>query len=348
VVITPSNAHLIQRIAQFKARGEVVWLPDQTIIAVVGRKHIEFFDTRSLAPLPQQSWLWEKEIHLIATCPFSEQIVVVPWREYDIHLYDLAGSERMMLRHHDERNPIRGLTLSPYGTWLVSRGVIHSILWHMPTGKPVGQLPTQHQYAFSPDEKQLAGMGNGDLWLMDVATEQAEILFHYDILRAMKLVFSDTFIAACGDGYAPRLASAAATNNRDAIVNADLMQAYHEWQGDIEAFHQTFAKFSQSPVRLWNVKNRTELALDCTLGQEAWTLAFNPAGDLLVAGAGDSWSARNPLQVWNPHTQESIALLRDANQKTAANPPRHLSFSPDGTLLACDGGLSSQIELWGL
>lgn len=350
-VITTQNASNLKRLAQFGARGKIVWHPKQPLMAVIGNA-TRFFDTRSLTELPQQ-WGWEKHVREVGASSQGNQIAVTFLHDPDIYLYELTtGHKQATLHYHDWRNAVKRLVFSPQGNWLVSEAGIHSALWHVSSGDLIGELPGWHKYAFSRDERKLVGAGYGKVWQMDLATATTEVRLQYDVFRIMDLVFSpdNATVAACGDAYAPRLVSDAACNNPDAIVSPELMQMYRDWQGGTATmeFHQTLSQFNGAPVRLWNLANGREITPESAIGSDAWTVAFSPDGTLVVAGAGDSWSARNPLQLWNSQTQEPLALLRDTNQRTAANPPRNLSFSPDGTLLVCDGGLSAQLELWGV
>jgi WD40 repeat protein len=350
-VITPQNAPYLKRLAQFGVRGQIAWHPEQPLMAVIG-KTTRFFDTRSLTELPHQ-WSWDEQVREVGASRLGNQIAVIFSHDHNIYLYELTtGREQATLHYHDGRNAVKRLVFSPQGNWLVSEAGIHSALWHIPSGDLIGELPCWHKYAFSRDDLKLVGAGYGKVWQMDLRTAKMEVRLHYDVFRVMDLVFSpdNITVAACGDAYAPSLVFDAACNNPDAIVNPELMQMYREWKGGTATmeFHQTLSEFNGAPVRLWNLANGRAITLESAIGTDSWTVAFSPDGTLVAAGAGDSWSARNPLQLWNSQTQEPLALLRDTNQRTAANPPRNLSFSPDGTLLACDGGLSPQIELWGV
>jgi hypothetical protein len=107
------------------------------------------------------------------------------------------------------------------------------------------------------------------------------------------------------------------------------------------------SQFNSAPVRLWKLEEGAEIKLYNDLGVEAWTVAFSRMArwsPLKQAIRGE----RNPRQFWNSQIQETLALQRAANHRTAPNPPRQLSFSSDGALLVCDNGLASQFELWGV
>ena len=87
-------------------------------------------------------------------------------------------------------------------------------------------------------------------------------------------------------------------------------------------------------VRLWNVKNRKQIAVSQNHIASINSVALSPDGALLASGHHDGG-----VRLWDMQTQKQLATLED--HKAAV---RSVAFSPDGTLLA--SGERDSARLW--
>ena len=88
-------------------------------------------------------------------------------------------------------------------------------------------------------------------------------------------------------------------------------------------------------IKLWDVRERRELATLKGHTDSAYSVVFSPDGRLLASGSRDK-----TVKLWDAHERRELTML-----KGHTNAVNSVAFSPDGCLLA-SGSMDKTVKLW--
>ncbi|MFW5764215.1 MAG: protein kinase domain-containing protein [Coleofasciculus sp.] len=202
-----------------------------------------------------------------------------------------------------------------------------TLIWHLPTGRPIRQLNTKFVSAsvdISPDSQILALGGNrGQIELWDVQTgEQTSVLSgHARWFKLLPTISALVYVAI--------------TDNTPSLLNR---QDSQENRGVPQQSAWLLASASRDKtVRLWDLK--TGELLSKLTGHAGWvySIAVSPDGQTLVSGSADK-----TVKIWHRETGELVRTLSQFEK-----PVYSVTISPDGQTLIAGSG-DPALTIWNL
>jgi WD40 repeat protein len=274
--------------------------------------------------------------------PDGQSLASTDHAEGAVRLWHLDGRPPAVLPGRFLYNS--GLTFSPDGQVLGCCGEGDTVcLWDATTGAPWHVLRhhsgRSESIAFSPDGKQLVGASSdGNLTVWDVATGKRRLTWKAHSAQATVAFSPDGKYIASGGDYPDNRVCLwdAATGGEKAALPGHKNRVYRvvfSRDGTL----LLSASWDQT-ARLWEVGTGHLRAVLQGHRGRVFDAAFHPTKAQVVTRADDQ-----TLRLWDVQTGELLAVLGG----TSALVERCLTFSPDGTRLACaDDG--KMVRLWDL
>ena len=362
--------------------NRIAYSPDGDLLAISGSQGFFLYEPETLAQVAHLAG----EVGIIRTIAFSPGGTLLASGEEDsnIRLWNIATHEQIhAFTAHNLR--INSVDFSPDGPFLASASSDGTVrVWNIEKKRQVASLDTQKvaehiptQVIFSPNGNLVAiAVLNGQLILWDFQTQK--------IRRQIDHQLSFPEIALSLDGK--MLLSVASTDNRGDLKFWDvgtgkLLALQNNTENRRLTAHPnrnivaSFNWWHPTPVRIWDVGQKTELAQLPVKGN-VLSVAFNPVSDQLALTAGGT-----TIQIWDIATQKLVRKKEthtgwiashaiSPNGETLATShsdytvrlwdiergvervrlighttvPRVLVFSPDGAMLA--SGKSRTVHIW--
>ena len=283
-----------------------------------------------------------------------------------------TGELLMTLIGHDEFESINSIVFSPDGKIIASASDDKTVrLWNSHTGLLFQTLKhTAHvrDVVFSADGKTLISAGADGIRIWNSNTAE---LINFIEIPAVSVVFSPdgrTFVSGSSDGirvwdvdtkellktidgYSDKISGVVYSPDGSTIVSGNHNRTIRLWDANTGRIIKTLSGHTDvvtsvvySPdgntiasgsyddtIRLWDAHtyayrktvNRHKVSVSC--------LDFNPNGNTIVCGGGKE------IQIFDVHAGEHLKSLTDYTES--------LTFSPDGNMIASDGGIEG-IIIW--
>ena len=321
--------------------GEIAYSPDGELLAITERRGFLLYDPETLTQVAHLGG----EFGALWTITFSPDgtLLASAGGDSNIRLWNIATQEQIhAFTAHN--SAVRSIDFGPDGTFLASASYDGTVrVWNLEKKRQVAALDikklTEHnptQVIFSPNGNLVAiAVLNGQLILWDFQTKQ--------ILRQIDHELSFPEIALSLDGKT--LLSIASTDNRGDLKFWDVetgkqLAIQQNTQNQALITHPnrnivaSFNWWHPTPVRLWDMNQKTELAQLPVKGN-VYSVAFNPVTDqfaLVTSGT--------TIQIWDIATQK---LVR--KKETHTGGIVSLTISPNGETFATSHGDYS-VRLW--
>ena len=362
--------------------GRIAYSPDGELLAITERRGFLLYDPETLTQVAHLAG----EFGALWTITFSPDgtLLASAGGDSNIRLWNIATQEQIhAFTAHN--SAVRSIDFGPDGTFLASASYDGTVrVWNIEKKRQVAALDiqklTEHnptQVIFSPNGSLVAiSVHNGQLILWDFQTQK--------ILRQIDHQLSFPEIALSLDGKT--LLSIASTDNRGDLKFWDVetgkqIALQNNTQNRVLTTHPnrnivaSFNWWHPTPVRLWDVSLKTELA-QLPVEGNVYSVAFDPVSDQFALITGGT-----TIQIWDIATQKLVrkkethtggisSLTLSPNGETFATShgdysvrlwdiergverirlighttvPRVLVFSPDGAMLA--SGKSRTVHIW--
>ena len=325
----------------YGAIGQIAYSPDGELLAITESEGFLLYDPETLTQVAHLAG----EFGAISAIVFSPDgtLLASGGRDTNIRLWNIATQEQIhAFTAHN--SAVRSINFGPDGTFLASASYDGTVrVWNLEKKRQVAALDikklTEHnptQVIFSPNGSLVAiAAHNGKLILWDFQTKQ--------ILRQIDHQLSFPEIALSLDGKT--LLSIASADNRGDLKFWDIetgkqiaIQKNTQNQALITHPHRnivaSFSWWHPTPVRLWDVNQKTELAQFPVEGN-VYSVAFDPVTDqfaLITSGT--------TIQIWDIATQK---LVREKETHTGGI--SSLTISPNGDTFAT-GHSDYSVRLW--
>ena len=321
--------------------GEIAYSPDGELLAITERRGFLLYDPETLTQVAHLGG----EFGALWTITFSPDgtLLASAGGDSNIRLWNIAAQEQIhAFTAHN--SAVRSIDFGPDGTFLASASYDGTVrVWNLEKKRQVAALDIQklterdpRQVIFSPNGSLVAiSVHNGQLILWDFQTQK--------ILRQIDHQLSFPEIALSLDGKT--LLSIASTDNRGDLKFWDVetgkqIALQNNTQNRVLTTHPnrnivaSFNWWHPTPVRLWDVSLKTELAQFPVEGN-VYSVAFNPITDQFALITGGT-----TIQIWDIATQK---LVREKETHTGGI--SSLTISPNGDTFATSHGDYS-VRLW--
>ena len=287
--------------------GEIAYSPDGELLAITERRGFLLYDPETLTQVAHLGG----EFGALWTITFSPDgtLLASAGGDSNIRLWNIATQEQIhAFTAHN--SAVRSIDFGPDGTFLASASYDGTVrVWNLEKKRQVAALDikklTEHnptQVIFSPNGNLVAiAVLNGQLILWDFQTKQ--------ILRQIDHELSFPEIALSLDGKT--LLSIASTDNRGDLKFWDVetgkqIAIQQNTQNQALITHPnrnivaSFNWWHPTPVRLWDMNQKTELAQLPVKGN-VYSVAFDPVNDQFALIAGST-----TIQIWDIATQKLV------------------------------------------
>ena len=321
--------------------GEIAYSPDGELLAITERRGFLLYDPETLTQVAHLGG----EFGALWTITFSPDgtLLASAGGDSNIRLWNIATQEQIhAFTAHN--SAVRSIDFGPDGTFLASASYDGTVrVWNLEKKRQVAALDikklTEHnptQVIFSPNGSLVAiAVYNGQLILWDFQTQK--------ILRQIDHQLSFPEIALSLDGKT--LLSIASTDNRGDLKFWDVetgkqIAIQQNTQNRVLTTHPnrnivaSFNWWHPTPVRLWDVSLKTELA-QLPVEGNVYSVAFDPVSDQFALITGGT-----TIQIWDIATQK---LVRE--KETHIGGISSLTISPNGDTFATSHSDYS-VRLW--
>ena len=325
----------------YGAIGQIAYSPDGELLAITESEGFLLYHPETLTQVAHLAG----EFGAIWAIVFSPDgtLLASAGRDSNIRLWNIATQEQIhAFTAHN--SAVRSIDFSSDGTFLTSASYDGTVrVWNLEKKRQVAALDikklTEHnptQVIFSPNGSLVAiAVYNGQLILWDFQTQK--------ILRQIDHQLSFPEIALSLDGKT--LLSIAPADNRGDLKFWDIetgkqiaLQKNTQNQALITHPHRnlvaSFSWWHPTPVRLWDVNQKTELA-QLPVEGNVYSVAFDPVTDQFALITGGT-----TIQIWDITTQK---LVREKETHTGGI--SSLTLSPNGDTFATSHGDYS-VRLW--
>ncbi len=323
----------------------LAFTPDGTFIVSAGDdKVIRVWDWRkgiTVRTLRGQSWPGDEgKVFAIALSPDGRWLAVGGWthpecagRCGDIRLYDFKSGElEALLKGHS--NAVEGLAFSPDGKKLISGSAnFDAIIWDVAQGTLLHRLKGHrgeiYAVGFTPDgQRAVTGSYDNTLRLWSVADGALikEMTGHRDKASALAVSPKDGSIASGDKSGEIRLWDGETGALKKVFANQGGYVASLRFSPDGRLLLSTCGYSScKNTQRIYDADSGKELTAYAKLDNTVLASAFSPDGSFVATGGGEQF----PIQVWDPKTGETKAVLKGTGQRGWA-----VGFSADGRSIA--------------
>ena len=347
------SGNLIHKVSTHpKKISSIAYSPDGESLATSswGEDSVKFWDVTT-ATQKKTIINQDSDVVYITFSPDGKKIANVVDHKVDkVNIRNVATGKIQTTINMIDNTDIEKVVFSPDGKTLASHGgwldnIIH--LWDVATGTLKDTLRGHAEgiktIAFSPDGKTLASGGDDDTVIIwDVATRSYKktLIAHTDFVES---------IAFSPDG------TALASGSRDGTIILWDTESFLQI-GRINGHAYGFRSIAFSPsgdkivtgsrdttVRVWNTKTGENTITFLGHIADVQTVAFSPDGKTIASGAGytvdNAWFADDyTVRLWDITTQTQKAVLLGHLRDVY-----HVTFSPDGSIVASCGGIRKVI-----